>query len=33
MDPGMERSNRKYDYFGNLLKYQYDYFAFWANIP
>ena len=20
------------DYFGNLFKYEYDYFAFWANI-
>ena len=25
-------NNREYDYFDNVLKYEYDYFAFWINV-
>ena len=25
------RSNREYDYFGNVLKYEYDYFALYLS--
>ena len=26
------RSNREYDYFGNILEYEYDYFALYSSI-
>ena len=26
------RSNREYDYFGNVLKYEYDYFASYSSM-
>ena len=26
------RSNPEYDYFSNVLEYEYEYFAFWTNI-
>ena len=26
------RSNREYDYFGNVIEYENDYLAFWTNV-